>query len=126
MKPLKDEFGTYYLKDGILFFICSDRLRMDLSGAEKISAHVISLQNGQIHPMYIDISNMHARTKQARDFMARHVAQYASRCAFVSKSTWGTAIANFYLTVSKPDVPTKVFGSREKALAFLRSNEPGD
>ena len=126
MKQMKDEFGTYYFKDGIVFFITRERFVLDLPEAKKIAAAFKLFQGGKPHPLCVDITELADTTKLARDFMAREVQQFATRCAFVSESSWGIAIANFFLTVSKPVVPTKVFSNREKAIAFLLSADPGD
>lgn len=123
MDELRSEFGRLYIEDGILFFICNEGLRVDLGATKKMAAMFISFQGGILHPIYVDLSGVAETTKSARDFMAQEVRTFSTRCAFVSKSAWGAAIANFYLKVSKPLVPTKLFDDPEKAIEFLRASE---
>ena len=126
MKEIRDEFGKYFLKDGILFFTCHEGVKVDLEAAKKIAATLTSFHKKILHPLCVDITGVADTTKSARDFMAVEVSNFSTRCAFVSRSAWGAAIANFYLKVSKPVVPTKLFDDPERAIEFLRAAEPAE
>jgi hypothetical protein len=65
--------------------------------------------------------------KDAREFMASaQNTQYASAEAFVINSLGHKILANFYLKVNKPGIPTRFFNEQVAAEEWLRTYLPSD
>jgi hypothetical protein len=65
--------------------------------------------------------------KDAREFMASaQNTQYASAEAFVINSLGHKILANFYLKVNKPGIPTRFFNEQSAAEEWLRTYLPSD
>jgi hypothetical protein len=61
-------------------------------------------------------------SREARAFAAQSKEDRASiASAFIITSTANKLIGNFYINVNKPDIPTKIFSSEEKAIEWLES-----
>ncbi len=60
-------------------------------------------------------------TEQARDYgSSEEGLRYSAAEAFVIKSLAHKLLANFYLKVNKPSVPTKFFGKKKDAENWLK------
>ena len=71
------------------------------------------------YPCLFDITEVKHTTKEARDFMATEGNQLILASAMVVTSPMLKMMANFYIMVNKPQNPTQLFTSREKALEWL-------
>jgi len=60
-------------------------------------------------------------SKEARAFAAQHKNDGSTASAFIITSTANKLIGNFYINVNKPNIPTKIFSSEEKAIEWLES-----
>lgn len=58
--------------------------------------------------------------KQARDYLSNEGVEGVRAGAIVIGSPVGALIGNFYLSVSKPKIPSRMFTSREAALKWLQ------
>jgi hypothetical protein len=60
-------------------------------------------------------------SKEARDFLAgKKAAERVIAAAIIMDSMITTALANFFLRVSKPEVTTKLFTDEEDAIKWLK------
>jgi hypothetical protein len=61
----------------------------------------------------------------AREYAAsKESTQYSTAEGFVLKSLGQRILANFYLKVNKPEVPTRFFSEEKQAVEWLRSYLP--
>lgn len=60
-------------------------------------------------------------SKEARAFAAQTKNDGSTASAFIITSTANKLIGNFYININKPDKPTKIFSSEEKAIEWLSS-----
>jgi hypothetical protein len=83
--------------------------------------------NGKRRPLLVlgaPFANVDA---DAREFMASEQStQYSSAEAFVINSLGQKILANFYLKVNKPGVPTRFFTEQVQAEEWLRNYLPSD
>lgn len=59
-------------------------------------------------------------TKEARDYLAVEGIKAVIAGAIVLDSPVGTIIGNFYLSVAKPKIPTRIFTKTEGAMKWLQ------
>ncbi|MBW3546475.1 MAG: hypothetical protein KY428_12910, partial [Bacteroidetes bacterium] len=57
--------------------------------------------------------------KEARDYLAKEGSKDVIAVGLIAESTAQKLMTNFYLAVSRPTVPTKMFSSEEEAKTFL-------
>jgi hypothetical protein len=120
MELRENEYGKYFIEDGILHFICNQGFELDIDSARKIAKDLISFQNGKKHPICVNITGLADTDKAGRDFMATECAKFSTGIAFIAESELSRIMGNFFLQVSKPTVPTKLFTDKENALVYLR------
>jgi hypothetical protein len=60
-------------------------------------------------------------SREARGFAAQSKNDGCTACAFIITSTANKLIGNFYINVNKPNTPTRIFSSEEKAIEWLES-----
>jgi hypothetical protein len=59
--------------------------------------------------------------KAARDYLAREGSDLVIAVGILIESPVTRILTNFYLTISKPLTPTKLFTDRDEAIAYLNS-----
>jgi hypothetical protein len=79
---------------------------IELDGAKKMIEERLTLSEGKSYPCLVDTTLVKTITKDARD-------------AFAIGSPVNRLLGNFFLSVSKPGVPTRLFTSKEDALVWL-------
>ncbi len=93
---------------------------IDLSIAQKVTEYRLKLQKGKEYPLLSNIKTVKNSTKPARDFMASEVGcDGVVAAAVLIDSPIGSMIINFFIRVSKPLRPTKIFTNEEEAKKWL-------
>lgn len=93
---------------------------IDLSIAQKITEHRLKVQKGKEYPLLSNIKTVKNTTKQARDYMASKVGcEGVIAAAILIDSPIGSMIINFFIRVSKPFRPTKIFTDEAEAKKWL-------
>jgi len=88
--------------------------------AKENSVAVNSLYNGRKFPLLIDSRKMTSITKEARDFFSLNNRDSSvNSMGFVIDSSVSKTIGNFFIAISKPRVPVRLFTSEETALQWL-------
>lgn len=107
--------------DAIIFWNYAPGLEMDIAIARELVQHRLEYTHGK--PMYamIDVTNLKATTKEARDFMNSREGGLKGLLggAFLSNNVVSTLLVNLYLKVSRPAIPARFFTDREEALSWL-------
>jgi len=95
------------------------RRELDIEAAKKIIADSLLFTEGKIYPVMNDIKNMPSHTREVREFFAGQGSRSAKANAILVSSTFNRVMANFFLSLSKPLIPTKIFNDRNKAAEWL-------
>ncbi len=119
MDELENDFARFYIKDGVLFFIYKKIDELNLEAAKRIVGDRIKIQKNADYPVICDIRLLGSADKSARDYLAKEGSAYVKAVALLVDSPALKLMANFYLTVNKPDVPTKMFTAMPQALEFI-------
>ncbi len=121
MDLYEDEYVRYEFEDGILISKYKTKI-IDLNIAKHVLSRRLLHFKAPSYSGLVDYSLVKETTKEARDFFATPEAiQNLNAIAVVTDSMIGNMIYNFYLTISKPSLPTKLFKSNEEALLWLKS-----
>lgn len=105
-----DGVGTLTWKPGAV--ITGDLARQTL-------VELVALTGGKKVAVLADIRKLKSMTREARKHYGTSTAM-VSAIALLASSPATQVIANFFLGLNRPNVPTQMFTDEEKALAWLR------
>lgn len=119
----ENKFAIFWIENNILFFEYKSNVIIDLLGAEQIVADRIQIQNGIAYPILCDMRGIIDSDKAARDYLAQHGSVLTKAVAIVvtNHKSISFLMITFYLKISKPQVPTKLFTDKTTALDFLKT-----
>lgn len=118
-KDFENEHAKFVIEEGILIGSFKCKL-VDLDLAEKITADRVELQNGISYPILSNIKFVKNSTKEARDFLASEKGcEGVIAAAILIDSPIGNMIGNFFIFISKPLRPTKIFTKEAEAKKWL-------
>lgn len=116
----QNEYGEGWIADGILHFVYNSGVIIDLKAAKKIVSDRAQLQHGVSYPLFTDIRGVKFFEKEARDYFANEGCVGITREAFVVNTAASKVMGDFYLTINKPVVSSKMFTVTEDALKYLK------
>ena len=74
------------------------------------------------YPLLVNIRGVKNSTKEVRDFLASpKAAERVTVTALLIDSMVSATIGNFFMRISKPAVPTKIFTDEEEAIKWLNN-----
>lgn len=95
---------------------------VDLSIAQAAVAHRLKHFGDKDYLLMISMANVKHVTKEAREFLASEEGcRNVQCCAIIISSEVTKIIANFFIRINKPLVPTSTFTSEDKARQWLLS-----
>lgn len=119
-KYFENQFAEYWLEDGVLFFVYKPGTHMNLEAAKQVVKDRLAVQNGESYPVFCDMRGVRDSDKPARDYLAKEGSSLVRSVAVLTDSPVTKIMLNFYLTISKPLIPTKMFTDRNQALQYLK------
>ncbi len=93
---------------------------VDLKIAKESVNERIAMLGNVSYPLLINIKSVKTVTKEARDFLASEEGCKGVKAASILiDSVIGSMIGNFFIRISKPLVPTRLFTNEEEAKKWL-------
>ncbi len=92
---------------------------VDAETARKIIKLRIGACDGKYYPLLADIRCVQSFSKEARDLLAKDGTTLLSATAILINSPLSKVIANFYLRLSNPAIPTRLFTDFDEAYNWL-------
>ena len=93
---------------------------VDLSVCHKITEYRLEIQKGKSYPLLSNIKSIKNISKPARDFMAsKEGCEGVVAAAVLIGSPLGSMIGNFFISISRPLRPTKIFTNETDAKKWL-------
>jgi len=86
--------------------------------AQRTIEELLALTSGKRIPVLADIRLVRSTTREARTFYGNATTTF-SALALLAGSPATQVIANFFIGLNRPNVPTQMFTDEEKALAWL-------
>jgi len=106
--------------DGIIEVITSDDFMYERKHIMEIHNALLGLTAGKKRPLMMIGGKKTQISDDAMTFMAsEESAETSTAEAFVIQSFFQRILANFYLKVKKPKVPTRFFSNQKKAETWL-------
>ena len=119
IKFKRGEYAEYEIKNGILFTTLIQEIIIDMAAAEVIVRERLELCDGKNYPSLFEFDKFKHADKKVRNYMNTEGLKGIKAGAILTTSLMVKTFMNFYLDISKPDIPAKVFSDREKAITWL-------
>jgi len=116
---LWEPFGS----DGIAKIRYKAGAIITVDGARKSLMELAALTGGKPAVVLVDIRLAKSVSREARALFGEAANRYAA-LALLAGSLPTQVIANFFIGLSRPKVPTQMFTDEEKALTWLRRYAP--
>jgi hypothetical protein len=108
-------------EDGIARIIHVPGAEVTLEDAQETMAAYRKLNEGKRRPLFVDTKTMKSLAREARHYYAsEEAARVASAVAIIVGTPVSRVLGNFYLGLSNPHLPSRLFSSEEEALTWLR------
>lgn len=108
-------------EDGIVRIIWVPGAEVTLADAEESMAAYLKINQGKRRPMFVDSSRMRSLSRETRHYFAGEEATKAvSAVSLLVGTPVSRVMGNFYLGLSNPRLPTRLFDSEDEALEWLK------
>ena len=108
-------------EDGIARIIHVPGAEVTLADAQETMVAYKKLNEGKRLPLFVDTKTMKSLSRDARHFYAgEEAAGCASSVALIVGTPVSRVLGNFYLGLSNPHLPTRLFSDEDEALAWLK------
>lgn len=114
-----DSNADVWIEKDILYFIYGPIENLSLSLAKRLLKLRLSIQNNKNYPILCDLRQVIQAEKDAMDYLAKEGSTQATAVALLVNYPHTMVTAEFYLKTSLPNIPTRIFVDRLKALEFL-------
>lgn len=110
--------------DGTVVLVFAEGCRLDAANtAPVVQAHIAAAAE-QKRPTLADVRGMRSATREARELAAGPgVAAITSRMAVIVGNPLTRTLGNFFMVVTSPKYPTRLFTDEAPARAWLRAGE---
>jgi hypothetical protein len=109
-----------FMDNGILVVKFKEK-KFDLNAAKITVTKRLEVSKGTAYPILIDASEVQSISKEARDYFASTEGiSLIQASALLLDSVMAKFLGNFFLTINKPKVPTKIFTSSDDAMVWLQ------
>lgn len=116
-------FATLTLRDdGIVNTYVDLREAVSLDQAKELTDAYIKITKGKRTPHLFTANKFVIIEKDVMEFMRDVANNYGKADAFVIDALPQKIVGNFYLKFVKPQVPTKLFRTEEKAIEWLKKH----
>lgn len=118
---IENKYTEMWLENDIIYFVYKpDLKRINIDIAKKMVNERLKTFNNISRPVFIDTCNAKGIDEDAREYMAAGDAmKYLNATALLVHNRVSKLVANFYIALSWPKIPTKVFTDKKKALKWL-------
>lgn len=112
------KFRIWLRQDGVVHLVWAPRVATGLEDAVAAIEAMERLTGGRRAPLLVDTHDSGPQDRAARmEFVRR--GDLVSAVALVVATPLSRMMGDFFLTVSKPKVPTRLFDDEASALAWL-------
>jgi hypothetical protein len=112
------KFRMWIRPDGIVSMVFAPRVATDLADALAAVDAMVRLTHGRRSPLLVNLHGSGPQDRSARSEFARR-DDVVSAVALIVDTPLSRMLGNFYLTVSKPIAPTRIFDDEAPAVAWL-------
>lgn len=108
-------------EDGIARVIHTPNAEVTLEDAKETMAAYLKINKGKRLPLFVDTKTMKSLAREARHYYAgEEAAKVASAVAIIVGTPVSRVLGNFYIGLSNPHLPSRLFTSDAEALEWLK------
>jgi len=124
--PLTTPYTRLEIIDDILYGVFFPGITINIDIAKEIVKTRLEYTDYVPYPMFIFDSGVVSMNKEARDYFSNKNGgmEGTIAAALLLKSVYSEFLGNFFLRITKPAMPTKVFSDEKKALEWLQQFKP--
>ena len=115
------KFRIWLRPDGIVHLVWVQRVSMNLDDAIAAIEAMTQLTGGRRSPLLVDTQETGPQDRPARTEFARR-GDLVSAVALIVGTPLSRMMGNFFLSVSRPMAPTRLFDAEAPAVAWLRES----
>ena len=119
----ENEFAEFWVEEGILHFVYKPGAVLTLEAAKLVVKDRLAFQKGESRKVLCDLRGLREADRSARDYLAKQGSEQLEAVAMLIDSSVTRIIMNFYINLSRPETPTRVFTDRIEALEYLRKRK---
>jgi hypothetical protein len=116
---INPKFKTWLRPDGIVQIVWAPAGVMNYEDAVAALDAIAKLTGGKRRPLLVDAHDAGPQDRAARSEFARR-NEIVSAIAILCSTPLSRVTGNFFIAVSKPVSPTKLFNDESSAVAWLR------
>ncbi|WP_111309843.1 DUF7793 family protein [Confluentibacter sediminis] len=116
---VENNFASFWIKNGILFFIYNEDVEITLLAAKQIVSDRLQLQKGHTYPVLCDIRGVKSIGMDARRYFATEGSVFITAMALLSDTPISHIFSELYVTANTPPIPTEIFNNETEALDYL-------
>ena len=114
-------FSAILEQDGIVRLTWIPNAEVTLASAKESVAAIKTLSQGKIRPLLVDMRSTKSMDREARAYYVRPEQKATNAVALLADSAVSRVLANFFLRINKPTIPTQMFTSETEALEWLKT-----
>lgn len=108
-------------EDGIVRIIHVPGAEVTLEDAKETMASYLKINQGKRRPLFIDTKMMKSMTRETRQYYSgAEAAKVAGAAAIIVGTPVSQVLGNFYIGLSNPYLPSRLFSSEDEALEWLK------
>jgi hypothetical protein len=108
-------------EDGIARVIHFPNAELTLETAKETMAAYLTVSKGKRLPLFVDTKGEKFMTRDCRHYYAsEETAKTASAVAIIVDTPVSRVLGNFYIGLSNPHLPSRLFTSEQEALEWLK------
>ncbi len=117
----ENDYVRYRIEQGTLYVVFKSGVAITLEKARVIVNDRLLIQEGNALVSLWNITNIRDIDKAARDYFANRGSMLLKASAIVHGNEKSALMAQFFIRVSKPRIPSATFENEAAALKFLEA-----
>lgn len=122
--PFTTSHVSFELKEDILYVIYLPGSEINIEIAKDIVKLRKEYTDGTPYYMLITGEGLRAIDKEARDYLSNEGTEGVLGGALLVNSVYTEFFGNFFLRITQPKIPAKLFTDKNKALEWLEQFKP--
>ena len=117
----ENDYIQLWIEDGIVYEVFKPNSKsLDLENAKIVVRDRLKVSNQVSRPLFVDLCNLLSADMDARKYMAKGEAlHYLNATAILVKNQLSKLLAEIYIRINKPAIPTKFFSNKNEAIHWL-------
>jgi len=116
-----DKFRLWLREDGIAEIVWKPHVPSGVEDARQAIQGMIEVTEGRAAPILVHTTDAGPQDRAARmEFIG--FQDVVSACALIAGNPLSRMMANFFINVSRPNVPVRMFEDEQSALAWLQGH----